>query len=336
MSSSLGPSVVVIGNFDGVHRGHQAVLRQARALADAEGMHCVVLTFDPHPSEVLGRGVPPRLTTLTRRIALLREHGATDVAVEPFTAELASWTPERFAHELLARRLGTRAVVVGRNFRFGNKRAGDFDALQALGGALGFEAVAAEVAGDAEGAFSSTRVRDAIAGGDVERAAGILGRPHELSGVVEHGDARGRAIGFPTANLGGVAEMLPAYGVYAVRIERETTARTSTFEKGVMNIGVRPTVDGASLRIEAHLFDFDGDLYGETLRVALIARLRGEQRFAGLDELRAQIAKDAENARKALPDEGWPTFCRPQPLRSQRRMRLMITSGSRPGEPRKC
>jgi riboflavin kinase/FMN adenylyltransferase len=297
----MGPSVVVIGNFDGVHRGHQAVLRQAHALASARGLRCVVLTFDPHPSEVLGRGSPPQLTTLARRIELLRAHGATDVAVEPFTMELAAWTPERFAKELLASRLSARAVVVGRNFRFGHKRAGDFDTLVALGATSGFEAVAAEVAGDEEGPFSSTRARDAIAAGEVDRAADVLGRPHALSGVVEHGDARGRTIGFPTANLGGVAEMLPAHGVYAVRAMRAgSLASAPALLTGVMNIGVRPTVDGMSLRIEAHLFDFDADLYGETLRVELVARLRGEQKFAGIDELKAQIAKDAEAARKAL------------------------------------
>lgn len=291
----MGPSVVVIGNFDGVHLGHQAVLRQARALADARGLRCVVLTFDPHPSEVLGRGAPPLLTTLARRIELLRTHGATDVAVEPFTIELSSWSPERFAKELLADRLGSRVVVVGNNFRFGNKRAGDFDTLTSLGSSCGFEALAAEIAGDAEGPFSSTRVRDAIAAGEVERAAHVLGRSHALSGVVEHGDARGRTIGFPTANLGGVAEMLPPHGVYAVRV-----VHGHATYGGVMNIGVRPTVGGLSLRIEAHLFDFEADLYGATLRVELVARLRGEQKFAGVAELKAQIAKDAEAARKAL------------------------------------
>jgi riboflavin kinase/FMN adenylyltransferase len=299
----MGPSVVVIGNFDGVHRGHQAVLRQARALADARGLRCVVLTFDPHPSEVLGRGAPPQLTKLARRIELLLENGANDVVVEPFTMKLASSTPEQFANELLADRLGAKAVVVGRNFRFGHKRAGDFDTLVALGASLGFEAVAAEVAGDEEGPFSSTRARDAIAAGDVDRAAHVLGRPHALSGVVEHGDARGRTIGFPTANLGGVAEMLPPHGVYAVRVTRQAGATERTpppANGGVLNIGVRPTVDGRSLRIEAHLFDFAADLYGESLRVDLVARLRGEQKFAGLDELKAQIAKDAEAARKAL------------------------------------
>lgn len=291
----MGPSVVVIGNFDGVHRGHQAVLRQARTLADARGLRCVVLTFDPHPSEVLGRGVPPRLTTLARRVELLREGGATDVAVEPFTTELAAWSPERFAKELLTERLGAHVVVVGSNFRFGNKRAGDMSTLRALGPACGFEAVAADVAGDDEGPFSSTRVRDAIAAGEVARAADVLGRPHALSGVVEHGDARGRTIGFPTANLGQVTEMLPPHGVYAVRVHTSSGAHG-----GVMNLGVRPTVDGLSLRVEAHLFDFEGDLYGATLRASLVARLRGEQKFAGLAELQAQIAKDAEAARKAL------------------------------------
>ena len=298
MVTPMGPaSVIVIGNFDGVHKGHQAVLRQARTLADARGLRCMVLTFDPHPSEVLGRGAPPRLTTLARRIELLRQHGATEVAVETFTMELAAWTPERFATDLLAVRLATRVVVVGRNFRFGNKRAGDFDTIEELGKTLGFEAVAAEVAGDADGPFSSTRVRDAIAAGEVERAAAVLGRPHSLSGIVEHGDARGRTIGFPTANLGGVAEMLPAYGVYAVRVARGTSASTLG---GVMNVGLRPTVGGSALRVEVNLFDFDEDLYGETLRIDLVRRLRGEQKFGSFEELRAQIVKDAENARKAL------------------------------------
>jgi len=289
-------SVVVIGNFDGVHRGHQAVLHQARTRADAMGARCLVLTFDPHPNEVLGRGAPPRLTTLARRAGLLREHGAHDVVVEPFTLELAGWSPERFARDLLVGRLGARAAVVGRNFRFGHKRAGDFDVLARLGGELGFEAVAAEVAGDAEGPFSSTRVRDAIARGDVARAAEVLGRPHALTGVVEKGDQRGRTLGFPTANLGQVAVMLPAAGVYAIRVDAGAHGKRG----GVANIGVRPTIGGDAIRIEAHLFDFDGDLYGATLDVGLVARLRGEQRFAGLPELRAQIARDAEAARRAL------------------------------------
>ncbi|MBX3191708.1 MAG: bifunctional riboflavin kinase/FAD synthetase [Labilithrix sp.] len=298
------PSVVVIGNFDGVHRGHQAVLAQARRVADARSLVCTVLTFDPHPAEVLGRGAPPRLVSLARRTELLRAHGADAVVIEPFTLALAGFSPERFARDLLGKRLMARAVVVGENFRFGHKRAGTMQTLKDLGAELGFEAIAAEVAGDEEGPFSSTRIRDAIAAGDVARAAIVLGRPHALRGVVERGDQRGRTIGFPTANLGGVVEMLPAHGVYAVRVEAPGVFAGT--REGVMNVGVRPTVDGASLRIEVHVLDFEGDLYGAELSVALVARLRGEQKFSGLDELRAQIARDVEAARKALGGETEP------------------------------
>lgn len=297
----MGPSVVVIGNFDGVHLGHQAVLRQARAIAHARSLRCVVLTFEPHPAEVLGRGAPPRLTTLARRCELLRLHGASDVVVEPFTLDFASWTPDHFARELLERRLAARVVVVGRNFRFGHERSGNFDTLKALGESLGFEATAAEVASDADGPFSSTRVRDAIAAGDLETAVAILSRPHALSGVVAHGDARGRTIGFPTANMSEVHEMLPPRGVYAVRVVLPGAA---TSLGGVMNIGIRPTVDGSSQRIEVHLFDFEGDLYGQSLRADLVAHLRDERKFASLSDLQEQIARDAENARNALASAG--------------------------------
>jgi riboflavin kinase/FMN adenylyltransferase len=284
-------SVIVIGNLDGVHRGHQAVLRQARAIASARGLSTVVLTFDPHPNQVLRGAAPPRLATLERRVELLHRHGADRVVVEPFTPELAAFTPERFARELLFERLSARAVVVGQNFRFGANRAGDLDALRAFGDTLGFEVVAAEVAGDERGPFSSTRVREAIARGDLDEATHILGRRHSLSGVVEGGDRRGRTIGFPTANLGGVVEVLPPFGVYAVFADDRP---------GVMNLGVRPTVDGKSLRVEVHLFDFDADLYRWPMRVHLVKRLRDEKKFSGLEELKAQIEADAAAARTAL------------------------------------
>jgi riboflavin kinase/FMN adenylyltransferase len=284
-------SAVIIGNLDGVHRGHQAVIRQARAIADAKKLTTVVLTFDPHPSAVLRGAAPPRLATLERRIELLHRHGADEVVVEPFTQELAALTPDRFAKELLVDRLGAKAVVVGENFRFGAQRAGDLEALRTFGEALGFELSAAEVAGDERGPFSSTRVRDAIAKGDLEEATRLLGRRHSISGVVEGGDRRGRTIGFPTANLGGVTEVLPPHGVYAVFTDDKP---------GVMNIGLRPTVDGKSLRIEVHLFDFDGDLYGQPMRVHLVGRIRDEKKFSGIDELKAQIAADAAAARKML------------------------------------
>ncbi len=284
-------SAVIIGNLDGVHRGHQAVLRQARAIADARALVTLVLTFDPHPSQVLRGFTPPRLATLERRIELLRRHGADEVIVEPFTVEFAALTPERFVKELLVDRLGAKAVVVGENFRFGAKRAGDLAALRRFGEAHGFEVAAAEVAGDERGPFSSTRVRDAIASAELDEAARLLGRRHSISGIVEGGDRRGRTIGFPTANLGGVSEILPPDGVYAVFAGERP---------GVMNIGVRPTVDGTSRRIEVHLFDFAGDLYGQHLRVHVVRRIRGEKKFAGLDELKAQIAADAAAARVML------------------------------------
>ncbi|HVH42161.1 MAG TPA: bifunctional riboflavin kinase/FAD synthetase [Labilithrix sp.] len=286
-------SAVIIGNLDGVHRGHQAVLRQARAIADARGLSTVVLTFDPHPTEVLRGSGPPRLATLERRIELLRRHGADEVVVEPFTQELAAVTPERFAKELLADRLGAKAVVVGENFRFGAHRAGGLDALRGFGARFGFEVAAAEVAGDERGPFSSTRVREAIAQGDLAEATHLLGRWHSISGIVEGGDRRGRTIGFPTANLGGVSEVLPPYGVYAV---------FAGDRPGVMNLGVRPTVDGKSLRVEVHLFDFEGDLYGQPMRVFLVGRIRDEKKFAGLDELKTQIAADAAAARVVLAE----------------------------------
>lgn len=284
-------SVVVIGNLDGVHRGHQAVLRQARALADRSGARVLVLTFDPHPAEVLHGKIKPRLCTLARRVELLRAHGADEVIVEPFTKELAALTPAEFAKQLLCDRLHSSAVVIGQNFRFGAQRAGDMSTLRELGASLGFEVVAADIASDEKGPFSSTRVRDAIRAGDLAEAAHVLGRPHSISGVVEHGDARGRTIGFPTANLGQVTEMLPPHGVYAVRADGRP---------GVMNLGVRPTVDGTHLRVEVHLFDFDGDLYDRPMRVDVIERVREERKFAGLDELKAQIARDAETARAIL------------------------------------
>jgi len=243
---------------------------------------------------VLRGSTPPRLATLERRIELLHRHGADDVVVEPFTMELAAFTPERFARELLSERLEARSVVVGQNFRFGAKRAGDLEMLRRFGAELGFEVTVAEVVGDAQGPFSSTRVRDAIVRGDLEDAHTLLGRRHSISGIVETGDKRGRTIGFPTANIGGAQEVLPPYGVYAVFAEDKPA---------VMNLGVRPTVDGKSLRIEVHLFDFDGDLYGKPMRVHLVKHIREEKKFSGLDELKAQITADANAARQVLASE---------------------------------
>ena len=288
--STAVPTVLVIGNLDGVHLGHQALLRQARSLATQHGLPVTALTFDPHPSLVLRGSAPPRLTTIERRVELLRRHGADDVVVEHFTPALATLTPREWDAQLLGTR-GARAVVVGKNFFYGAKRAGNLETMREHGKELGFEVAVADFVGDEGGPFSSTRVRDAIARGDLDESARLLGRRHSLSGIIEHGDHRGRTIGFPTANVSGASEILPPFGVYAVFADDRPA---------VMNLGVRPTVDGHSLRIEVHLFDFEGDLYGTSMSVHFVKRIRDEQRFDGLDALKAQIAVDAAAARVVL------------------------------------
>ncbi|MFO0762593.1 MAG: bifunctional riboflavin kinase/FAD synthetase [Byssovorax sp.] len=303
--AQLPARIVAIGNFDGVHRGHQAVLADAARDARERGLDAALLTFSPHPAVALGRSAPPVLTRLPRKLELFARAAPTVAPlVERFDAAFAAQSPDAFAEEVLARRLGARVVVVGKNFRFGKDRAGDFDTLSRLGASLGFETRSHALLGDERGAWSSTRVREAIRTGDLDEATRMLGRPHMVSGLVVAGDQRGRTIGVPTANLGEVEEALPAHGVYAVLVDREIEGGALALARGVANVGVRPTVTGGEARpnVEVHLFDFDGDLYGARLRVHLIARLRAEQRFSGLDALRAQIAKDAADARAILHD----------------------------------
>jgi riboflavin kinase/FMN adenylyltransferase len=294
-----GRSAVAIGNFDGVHRGHQAVLGEAIEHAKAAGLPMRVLTFDPHPAVVLGRHAPDTLTALPRKAELLVRLGVDTVVVKTFDRAFAALSPEAFVSGLLAGTLGARLVVVGRNFRFGHHRAGDYATLEALGKTHGFEVSTFELRGDERGPFSSTRVREAIRRGDVAEAAHVLGRPHAFSGVVATGERRGRTIGFPTANVEETVEIVPAHGVYAVVVDRIEDGGARALGRGVMNVGVRPTVSASAPRRtqEVHLFDFDGDLYGATLRVHVVERLREEKKFASLDELRAQIAADAAKAR---------------------------------------
>jgi riboflavin kinase/FMN adenylyltransferase len=298
-----GPGrVVVIGNFDGVHRGHQALLAEAREGATAAGLEPCVLTFQPHPAVVLGRTPPPLLTTLERRAELLGRAGAAAVLVRRFDEAFARWSPEHFARELLAEALRAAVVVVGANFRFGNQRAGDLALLRDFGDRLGFAVRTATLRGDAEGPFSSTRVRAALAAGDVEAAALVLGRPHSITGRVVRGDQRGRKLGFPTANVGDVPELVPAHGVYAVHVDVESGPVRLP---GVMNVGVRPTLGGALAPTrEVHVLDWSGDLYGAHLRVHFVSRIREERRFDGLAALRAQIRLDAAEARARLSRGG--------------------------------
>ncbi|RYE87802.1 MAG: riboflavin biosynthesis protein RibF [Myxococcales bacterium] len=291
--------MVVIGNFDGVHRGHQALLHEATSHSRAAGLSPRVLTFSPHPAEALGRAAPPVLTPVDRKAELLREHfPEVEVVVQPFDDGFAAQSPEQFAR-FLREALGARQVMVGQNFRFGQGRAGDFARLRQLGAELGFDAQAIRLQGDGRGVWSSTRVRQALAAGDLADATALLGRPHELEGVVEHGQHRARTLGFPTANLGGVVQARPSNGVYAVRAWRVEPGALTPLGGGVANIGLRPTV-AAGFAIEAHVFDFTGDLYGARVRLHLVARLRDERTFGGIDELRSQIGQDATAARVIL------------------------------------
>jgi riboflavin kinase/FMN adenylyltransferase len=293
-------SLVAIGNFDGVHLGHRAVIEAAVSEAHQSGLRPLVLTFDPHPAQVLGRGVRPPLTLLDRKVDLIERLGSElSVVVEPFTLELSQRTPEQFANEFVVELLGAKVVIVGENFRFGHERAGDLATLAALGQRLGFTAHASSLSGDQSGPYSSTRARVALAAGDLAAVEGVLGRPHSVSGLVVTGAQRGRTIGVPTANLGGVAEALPPYGVYAVLVDRVSDGASVALGAGVANIGLRPTVN-AGFSAEVHLFDFSEDLYGATLRVHLVAHLRAEQKFEGLEALKAQIGRDIAQARAAL------------------------------------
>ncbi len=299
-----GGAVVIIGYFDGVHRGHRAVLVAGARLAEERGLAVRLLTFDPHPSVTLGRVPPPTLTTLERkRELLLRACPAAELVVRSFDRAFAALAPEAFAERVLVHELGARVVMVGDDFRFGRGRTGGMAELVALGERLGFATIGAPLVGDDEGPWSSTRIRMHVQRGEVEAAARLLGRPHLVSGVVSHGQRRGRTLGFPTCNLASVPEALPANGVYAVLVDRVDSGEARALGRGVCNLGMRPTIgDLDNPLLEAHVFDLDQELYGAHLRVHLVARLRGERRFAGLDELRRQIAQDCEDALASLAE----------------------------------
>jgi riboflavin kinase / FMN adenylyltransferase len=294
------PSIVVPGNLDGVHLGHRALLDGARARAGRDGAGVLALFFDPQPLEVLRPDrAPPRLTQPPRRSALLRMAGADAVAVERFDEGFSRLSAAEFARGVLVERHGARGVVVGPDFRFGHGREGDVERLRTLGAELGFDVTIVEpvrVEGDV---VSSSRVRALLAQGDVARAARLLARVHEVEGEVIRGDGRGRTIGFPTANLRCEPVLLPADGVYAVVARDLSAGDDAPLLLGVANLGSRPTFD-AGRAVEVHLFDFDADLYGHRLRVGFVHRVRGEQRFEGVQALEAQIGRDVVAARAAL------------------------------------
>ena len=293
----LGPTVVTVGMFDGVHRGHRALLDRVAAEAAARSVPAAAVTFDRHPLAVLRPGTePPLLTTLDRKVELLGQAGIATVLVLEFTRELSQVPAEAFAAEVLFDALAARAVVVGENFRFGHKAAGDPDLLADLGRPRGIEVVAVPLHADGDQIVSSTRVRAELAAGDVAAAAASLGRPYAVEGTVVVGDRRGRPLlGIPTANLAvpeGIA--LPADGVYAGHL---TDQADSLARPAAISVGTNPQF-GTERRVEAHVLDFDGDLYGHRVSVDFTHHLRGQAVFAGTDELIAQMHADIDQARR--------------------------------------
>ena len=299
LPTALRGGVAALGNFDGVHKGHQALLAEARRVADGSAP-VLALTFDPHPRRYFLPDAPSfQLDNLARKTQLLTALGAQAVAVIRFDAALAALSPEAFISDILVRDLGLRHVVVGYDFTFGKGRAGNTAMLESLGGAQGIGLSIVQSQGDAQGAYSSTRIRSLLQAGAPDQAAELLGRYWEVEGAVLHGDQRGRTIGFPTANVDMGDYLVPRLGVYAIRAR----LADGTERDGVANLGLRPTFGKDAVALEAHLFDFQGDIYGQKLRVAFVGFIRPERKFAGLDELKAQIAADAAQARNVLARE---------------------------------
>jgi len=286
--------VLALGNFDGLHRGHRKILDRVRRVAGERGATSVVMTFDPHPPRVVRPDkAPPLLMTITQKLEAFADAGLQGAAIVRFTPELSRWDPETFVRTVLVDWLRVAEVWVGANFLFGHDRAGNFTLLRTLGSRFGFNAEKIDPVRYKDFVVSSTRIRRLVAEGRVEEAGALLGHQYYIDGTVVHGDHRGRTIGFPTANLCSENETLPPHGVYATTVTIDEVVRPS-----ITNVGVRPTVDQSGRTvIETHLFEFDRDLYGSTIRVGFVQRLRDERAFESLAALQAQIAADCERAR---------------------------------------
>ena len=286
--------VLALGNFDGLHRGHRKILDRVKRVAGEHGATSVVMTFDPHPPRVVRPDkAPALLMTKEQKLEAIAGTGIQGAAIVRFTAELSQWDPETFVRTVLVEWLRVSEVWVGANFLFGHDRAGNFSMLRALGARYGFRAEKIDPVRYKDFVVSSTRVRRLISEGRVDEAGALLGHQYYIDGTVMRGDQRGRTIGFPTANLCTDNELPPPNGVYA------TTARVGEMVyPSVTNIGTRPTVDDSGrTTIETHIFNIDRELYGTTIRVGFVQRLRDERRFESLDLLREQIAADCQRAR---------------------------------------
>ena len=297
----LTRAAVTSGTFDGVHLGHQKILARLREIAQTEGGESVVLTFWPHPRTVVANDSPnlKLLSTLDEKIELLRQNGVNHLLVVPFTREFSELSSEEYVQQILVDKLGTKKLVIGYDHRFGRNREGGFDYLQAHAPRFGFEIEEISRQEIEHLTISSTKIRQALEIGNLLVANELLGRNYTFTGLVAKGRQLGRTLGFPTANvqISETFKLIPADGVYAVRAH----VRGNTYG-GVMNIGLRPTVSGVGRTQEVHLFDFNEDIYGETLTVELVGFVRAEQKFDGLEALKAQIDLDCERAEAMLND----------------------------------
>ncbi len=297
--TTRGGAVLTVGTFDGVHRGHRLVLARLAARSIERGLESVLVTFAPHPLEIVNPAAAPMLLTAgDEKTEELAASTIDRVVVLPFTPELAAYNAEQFVDEILLGRFGMTELLVGHDHGFGRGREGDVEVLRSLGAARGFHVdVVPPVPGRDGRPISSTAIRRSIAGGDLARAADGLGRPYSVSGIVEHGAGRGRSLGFRTINIGvpSPRKLLPPEGVYAVRAQT-----TSGSFGGMMNLGPRPTFGETAVALEAHLFDADADWYGTRVRVDFIARLRDTKKFSGPEELVKQLARDEQMARVTI------------------------------------
>ncbi len=297
---------MTIGVFDGVHRAHAEIIRTAVAVAAEQGVPSVLLTFVPHPSEVVRPGShPPALTTLVRRAELVEQLGTDVFCALPFTLEFSRMAPAEFVHEVLVAQLHAAAVIVGDNFRFGHRAGGDIGTLTELGHSFGFSTHDVPLLTDGDTVISATYVRSCVEAGDVAAAAAALGRLHRVDGLVERGDQRGGSLGFPTANLRMDAfTAVPADGVYAGRAvlldEWGRTLPREPLGTAAISVGTNPTFEGRQRRVEAFVLDFDDDLYGDKLGVEFVHRLRGMEHYDRVDDLVAQMHDDVKQTRALL------------------------------------
>jgi riboflavin kinase/FMN adenylyltransferase len=299
--SGWGRSALTIGVFDGVHRGHQEIIGHTVKRARDLGVQSLVVTFDPHPSEVVRPGSHPAvLTEPARKAELIEALGVDVLCVIPFTPDFSRLPAEQFVHDVLVEHLHAALVVVGENFRFGHRAAGDEALLTRLGRSFGFGVEEAPLVTSNGTVFSSTYIRACVDAGDVAAAAAALGRPHRVEGIVVRGDGRGRELGFPTANLlGGRYAAIPADGVYAAWLTRRSGRHMAA-----VSIGTNPTFSGRERRVEAYALDFDGDLYGERLALDFVARLREMRSYTSIEPLVAQIEQDVADTRAVLQPPG--------------------------------